>query len=61
MTLQKIQAKVQRKYNSYKMQVPSAKLSLFLDDTLWPEGIAVRKFIEFKNKENGSQFSQENK
>ncbi|KAF9419275.1 hypothetical protein HW555_004202 [Spodoptera exigua] len=40
-TLQKIKSRVQRQYSSYKMLVPSAKLSLFLDDTLWPEGITI--------------------
>ncbi|CAK1602663.1 unnamed protein product [Parnassius mnemosyne] len=48
-----IKPKLQRQYSCYKMQVPSTKLSLFLEETLWPEGITVRKFFEFKNKVNG--------
>lgn len=60
-TLQKIRAKVQRQYNAYKMLVPSTKLSDFLEDALWPEGVAVRKFIEFKHKHYGSQTRQDSK
>ncbi|KAF9414167.1 hypothetical protein HW555_007832 [Spodoptera exigua] len=45
-TLQKIKSRVQRQYSSYKMLVPSAKLSLFLDDTLWPEGITILEKLD---------------
>lgn len=60
-SLQKIKAKLQRQYNAYKVYVPSTKLSLFFEDGLWPEGITVRKFIEFKYKTYGTQNRQESK
>lgn len=53
--LQKIKSKVQKQYNAYKMYVPNAKLAFFLDDSLWPEGVIVRKFVEFKQKYDGQQ------
>lgn len=56
--LKKINMKKQKRYDAYKIFVPHNKLSLFLDDCLWPEGIQFRKFIYFnrnnydKNNEN---------
>lgn len=54
-SLQKIKAKVPKQYNAYKMYVPNSKISLFLDGSLWPEGIYVRRFIEFKSTQYGRQ------
>lgn len=50
-TLQKIEPKQSREYNSYKMYVPKEKLSLFLDCSLWPDGITFRRFIEFSRRD----------
>lgn len=58
--LHKIKSKVQRQYSAYKMLVPNAKLTLFLDNALWPEGVAVRKFVNFKHNYE-SEHTQKNK
>ncbi|KAJ8720777.1 hypothetical protein PYW08_006242 [Mythimna loreyi] len=50
-TLQKIDSKQQKQYNSYKMYVPKEKLSLFLDCSLWPDGIAFRRFVDFNRRD----------
>lgn len=47
-TLKKINMKFKRGYNSYKIFVPQSKLTLFLDDELWPEGISFRRFVYLK-------------
>lgn len=46
-TIRKINMKKQKRYNAYKMFVPHHKLSLFLNDEIWPEGIRFRRFIYF--------------
>lgn len=46
--LQKVNTKIQRQYNAFKIEVPKSKLSLFLTDSFWPHGITFRKFVEFK-------------
>ncbi|XP_060802227.1 uncharacterized protein LOC132902170 [Amyelois transitella] len=48
-TLKKIEMKYKRGYNSYKIFIPETKLSLFLKDDLWPEGISFRRFVYFKD------------
>lgn len=39
-------------YNSFKLFVPRHKLSVFCDDSLWPDGIFFRRYIMFKNYVN---------
>ncbi|KAI5635536.1 hypothetical protein NE865_11710 [Phthorimaea operculella] len=46
--LRKVKSKEQKQYNAYIVYVPKTKLSLFLDDGLWPEGVAFRRFVDFK-------------
>lgn len=50
-TLQRIQPKQQKQYNSYKMYVPKEKLSLFMDCSLWPDGITFRRFVDFSRRD----------
>lgn len=49
-TLERINMKADRQYNAFKLFVPKNKINTFLDDNLWPEGIAFRRFIHFKNR-----------
>ncbi|XP_013184558.2 uncharacterized protein LOC106130292 [Amyelois transitella] len=49
-TLEKISIKRQCDYNAYKFFVPRNKLSLFLNEKIWPEGIIFRRFVNFKLK-----------
>lgn len=46
-TLKKINMMKQKHYNAYKIFVPHTKLSVFLEDQLWPEGIQFRRFIYY--------------
>jgi hypothetical protein len=46
-------------YNAFKFFVPESKLSLFLNKTIWPEGIIFRRFVNFKfRKSNASDVSK---
>ncbi|XP_045485829.1 uncharacterized protein LOC123689520 [Pieris rapae] len=49
--IKKINMKVEKHYDSYKIFVPENKLGLFLDDTTWPEGIQFRRFV-YLNRSN---------
>ncbi|XP_045769754.1 uncharacterized protein LOC123870472 [Maniola jurtina] len=35
-------------YNAYKFFVSERKIEIFLDATLWPEGVIFRRFVNFK-------------
>lgn len=48
--LEKISIKRQTEYNAYKLFVPQQKISMFLDDELWPAGIIFRRFVHFKHR-----------
>ncbi|XP_063365273.1 uncharacterized protein LOC134653840 [Cydia amplana] len=49
--LHKIAIKKHNDYDAYKFFVPQHKLSLFLEDKLWPEGIIFRRFVNNKPRE----------
>lgn len=38
-------------YKAYKFFVMETKLSLFLDEKLWPQGVIFRRFVHFKPKQ----------
>lgn len=51
-------------YNSYKFYIPKHKLSLFDDETLWPDGVYFRRYIIFKERKSNQgadNFSQSSK
>ncbi|XP_052754647.1 uncharacterized protein LOC128201512 [Galleria mellonella] len=50
--LEKISIKRQCDYNAFKFFVAQNKVSLFLDENIWPEGIIFRRFINFKLKKS---------
>lgn len=52
--VEKMKMKTTKDYESYKIFVPKYKLDLFMTDTFWPEGVAYRRFIDFKYREKGS-------
>lgn len=37
-------------YNAYKFFVSERKISIFLDETLWPQGVIFRRFVNFRRK-----------
>lgn len=49
--LEKINMKISRNYNAYKILVPKHKLTQMLDNNMWPEGITFRRFVSFKERE----------
>lgn len=47
-TLKQIEIRDKRKdHNAYKLFVSKFKVGLFLDETMWPEGIVFRRFVQF--------------
>lgn len=56
-SLQKIKMKTERSYNCYKIIVPKHKISVFLDDELWPDGITCRHFLPYRIR--GSEEEQQ--
>lgn len=46
--LVEIKMKRQRRYKAYKVFVPRNKLSTFMDENLWPEGITFRRFVNVR-------------
>lgn len=46
-SLIKLSPKVEKMHNAYKLLVPSNKLHIFLDGSMWPKGIVFRRFINF--------------
>lgn len=51
---EKINMKSSRDYNSFKFYVLRSKMSLFMDNSLWPEGIYFRKYFLFGNRNKTS-------
>lgn len=52
--LEKISFRYEREYNAYKFFVSEHKLTLFLDNKLWPQGVIFRRFVNFtQRKLNG--------
>lgn len=50
--LEKISIRRECDYKAYKFFVAQNKLSMFLDEKIWPQGIIFRRFINFKLKRN---------
>lgn len=50
-TLEKLKIRNEEYYSAYKFFVAESKVSLFLDNNLWPKGIIFRKFVHYKPKE----------
>ncbi|XP_060809968.1 uncharacterized protein LOC132904055, partial [Amyelois transitella] len=48
--LEKISIKKHNNHLAYKFVVPENKLSLFLDDKIWPRGIIFRRFVNYKHR-----------
>jgi hypothetical protein len=48
--LEKIPIRRECDYNAYKFSIAQNKLSLFLDEKIWPEGIIFRRFFNFKKR-----------
>lgn len=59
-TLKKINMKRERSYNAYKIFVPQPKLSLFLNEDLWPMGVSFRRFVYIKKDERKELIRNEN-
>lgn len=47
---EKVSMKNSKMYDSYKIMIPKHKLSLFDNDSLWPDGIFFRKYIIFRKR-----------
>lgn len=49
-TVEKMQMRLEKEYNSFKVFVPNDKIDIFMDADFWPMGVAYRRFVEFRNK-----------
>lgn len=52
-TMEKMNMTVAKDYDSYKIFIPRNKLDIFMEHDFWPEGIAFRRFVDFKWRTNG--------
>jgi ribosomal protein S15P/S13E len=52
--VEKVKMRIAKDYESYKVFVPKYKLNIFMSEDFWPEGVAYRRFIDFKYREKGS-------
>lgn len=48
--LEKINLKNPSEYNAYKFFVPVHQQHIFLDNSIWPQGVIFRRFIHFRQK-----------
>lgn len=49
-TVEKINMRMQKDYDSYKIFVPKHKLDMFMNDDFWPNGVSYRHFVNFVPK-----------
>ncbi|CAF4893948.1 unnamed protein product [Pieris macdunnoughi] len=47
--LEKVNMKFKKDYVGYKFMIPKDKLSMFMDENLWPCGVSYRRFVQFNN------------
>lgn len=60
-SLEEIKMAKPTNHKAYKLYVPESKVSVFLDESLWPTGIIFRRFIPFKHRNiNQSKRLKEN-
>lgn len=52
--LTKVLSKTNRSYDSYLFYVDSFKVSLFLNEEIWPKGICFRKYVVFSKKDSAA-------
>lgn len=57
-TIEKVVIKENRDYNAYKAYVSKNRLSLFLDENIWPDGISFRRFVHFRKHPKQDKASQ---
>lgn len=48
----KMNMKIEKDYDSYKISVPKHKIEIFMSNDFWPDGIAYRRFIDFRKQDN---------
>lgn len=51
--IEKMNMKLPKPYDAYKVMVPKQNVETFLSDDFWPDGVAYRRFVNFKTKNNG--------
>jgi hypothetical protein len=45
--LEKMNMRVTKEYNSFKILAPKCKVDMFLSDDFWPDGVMYRRFVDF--------------
>ncbi|KPJ12736.1 hypothetical protein RR48_02638 [Papilio machaon] len=54
-TVEAINMKIKKDYNSFKIFVPKHKYSIFMNEDFWPEGIAYRRFVDFRRRSRNDE------
>ncbi|CAK1594993.1 unnamed protein product [Parnassius mnemosyne] len=49
--LERVNMRQKKEYEAYKFLIPKHKLSVFMDENIWPQGVSFRRFVTF-NKRN---------
>lgn len=57
-TLERISMRQEKEYDAYKILIPKHKLSLFMDDKMWPEGVTFRRFIDFGSRKYKNNYNE---
>lgn len=52
--LEKINMKVERGHKAYKFMISESNLSIYMDESFWPEGVLFRRFVNFKHKKTNA-------
>lgn len=52
--LNKIFMKQSKGYEAYKFDIPYRKLSVFMDENMWPDGVAFRRYVYFKKTDRNN-------
>ena len=48
--LEKMIMKIPKAYDAYKVLVPKHKMDIIMNNDFWPEGVAYRRFVDFKRR-----------
>lgn len=51
-SLERVNMKQNKEYTAYKFLIPKQKLSVFMDENLWPSGVSFRRFYTFNKSRN---------
>ena len=54
-TIEKMTMKEEKSYDAFKIYVPKQRLDTFMRDDFWPDGVAYRYFVNFKQRKSSER------